>query len=100
VRVVWTKAANSNLQAIFDYIAQTSDDYARRIVQRIVRRADQIATFPLSGRIVSEFQFGQLREVFERPYRIIYLIRPDRIDIITVVHMSRDLSPDKESNAS
>ena len=91
MRVVWTKAADSNLQAIHDYIAQTSADYARRTVERITDRSRQIGAFPMSGRTVPEFQVGQLREVFEHPYRIIYRIRPDRIDIIAVVHMSRNL---------
>jgi addiction module RelE/StbE family toxin len=100
VRVVWTEFADNNLQAIYDYIAQTSPDYARRMIERITTRVDQIAAFPLSGRIVPEFHIGQLREVFEPPYRIIYRIRPDRIDVITVVHMSRDLNADRESDAS
>jgi len=100
VRVVWTKFADNNLQAIYDYIAQTSPDYARRMIAKITTCADQIAAFPLSGRIVPEFNFGQLREVFEPPYRIIYRIRPDRIDIVTVVHMSRDLNADRESDAN
>jgi len=100
VRVVWTKAADNNLQTIYDYIAQTSADYARRMIQKITAHSGQIAAFPLSGRIVPEFEFGQLREVFERPYRIIYRIRPDRVDIITVVHMSRDLTASDRSNAN
>lgn len=100
MRVVWTQAADNNLQAIYDYIAHTSPDYARRMIEKLTARADQIATFPLSGRIVPEFHFGQLREIFERPYRIIYRIRPDSIDIITVVHMSRDLSTGGESDAN
>ena len=91
MRVVWTNAADSNLQATYDYIAQTSADYARRTVERITARSRQIGAFPMSGRTVPEFQVGQLREVFEHPYRIIYRIRPDRIDIIAVVHMSRNL---------
>lgn len=93
MRVVWTKAADSNLQAIYDYIAQTSADYARRTVERITDRSRQIGAFPMAGRTVPEFQVGQLREVFDHPYRIIYSIRPDRIDIIAVVHMSRHLDP-------
>ena len=91
MRVVWTKAADSNLQAIYDYIAQTSADYARRTVERITARSRQIGAFPMAGRTVPEFQVDQLREVFDHPYRIIYRIRPDRIDIIAVVHMSRHL---------
>ena len=91
MRVVWTKAADTNLQAIYDYIAQTSADYARRMVERITARSRQIGAFPMAGRTVPEFQVGQIREVFEHPYRIIYGIRSDRIDIVAVVHMSRRL---------
>lgn len=91
MRVVWTKAADSNLQAIYDYIAQTSADYARRMIERITSRSRQIGTFPMAGRTVPEFQVDQLREVLEHPYRILYRIRPARIDIIAVVHMSRNL---------
>jgi len=59
------------------------------MVDKITSRTEQIATFPLSGRIVPEFNVGQLRELFERPYRIIYHIRPNRIEVIAVIHMSR-----------
>jgi toxin ParE1/3/4 len=100
LKIVWTKFANSNLQAIHDYIAQTSVDYARTMIERLTNRSRQIEAFPLAGRVVSEFQLGQLREVFEQPYRIIYRVRPDRVDVITVVHMSRQLTPDDESVTS
>ncbi len=100
MKVVWTKFANRNIQAIHEYIAQTSVDYARTMIERITGRSRQIEAFPLAGRVVPEFRVGQLREVFEHPYRIIYRIRPDRIDVITVVHMSRQLKTDDESVTS
>lgn len=97
MRVLWTKYANRNLQSIYDYISQTSADYARRMIQKIVARSPQIETFPMAGRPVPEFHIGQLREVFEHPYRIIYHIRSDRIDVIAVVHMSRHLDTLEQS---
>jgi toxin ParE1/3/4 len=100
LKVVWTRFANSNLQAIHDYIAQTSVDDARTMIEKLTNRSRQIETFPLAGRVVPEFQVGQLREVFEQPYRIIYRVRPDRVDIITVVHVSRQLTPDDEAVTS
>jgi len=32
---------------------------------------------------------GQLRELLERPYRIIYHVRADKIEVVAVIHMSR-----------
>jgi toxin ParE1/3/4 len=49
VKVLWTDSAVAQLQAIHDYLAQTSPDYAVRIVDRLTRRSIQIAAFP-SGR--------------------------------------------------
>jgi len=89
--VVWTDYAKQSLRAIHAYIAQSSPEFARRMVDKITSRTEQIATFPLSGRIVPEFNVGQLRELFERPYRIIYHIRPNRIEVIAVIHMCRHL---------
>ena len=87
--VVWTDTAKQGLRAIYDYIAQSSPEFARRMVDKITSRTQQIATFPLSGRVVPEFNVGQLRELLERPYRIIYHVRPDKIKVVAVIHMSR-----------
>lgn len=86
MKVVWTDTAKRNLRTIQDYIAQNSPAYAKRMVDRLTSCSKRIGVFPLSGRVVPEFELGQVREVFQRPYRIIYYIRPE---VIGVVHMSR-----------
>jgi toxin ParE1/3/4 len=55
-------------------------------VDRITKRTKQIGRFPQSGRQVPEYDVDQIREVFFGPYRIIYHIKADQIDIIAVVH--------------
>ncbi|MBE0508740.1 MAG: type II toxin-antitoxin system RelE/ParE family toxin [Marinospirillum sp.] len=42
--------------------------------------------FPLPGRKVPEYELDQIREVFCKPYRIIYHIKPNQIDILAVIH--------------
>ncbi|HYR74881.1 MAG TPA: type II toxin-antitoxin system RelE/ParE family toxin [Pyrinomonadaceae bacterium] len=88
MKVVWTDTAH-NLRTIHDYIAQNSPAYAKRMVDRLTARSKQIGDFPLSRRVVPEFEVSQIREVFQRPYRIIYHIRPDHVAVIGVLHMSR-----------
>ena len=92
MRVAWTDNAVRHLSGIYDYIALNSPTYALRMVDRITRRSTQIAANPLSGRIVPEYQEKDVRELIERPYRIIYRIRPDQIDILAVIHGARLLS--------
>jgi plasmid stabilization system protein ParE len=92
VKVLWTDAAVAQLEAIHDYIAQTSPEYARRIVDRLTKRSIQISTFPFSGRLVPEYELNEVREVVEGSYRIIYLIKADeaQLEVLAVIHSARE----------
>lgn len=96
MRVHWTDNAIGHLAAIHDYIEKDSLLYARRMVDRITRRSEQIGAFPRSGRVVPEYETEDVREVIERPYRIIYRIKPDQIDVLAVMHGARLLPPKLE----
>jgi plasmid stabilization system protein ParE len=72
VKVFWTDTAVQHLSAIYTYIAQNSPGYAQRLIDRLTKRSEQIAKFPLSARTVPEFETKQIREVIEGSYRIIY----------------------------
>jgi toxin ParE1/3/4 len=86
VRVHWTHTATEHLLAIYEHIAQDAPLYARRMIDRLTKRSEQIAACPRSGRMVPEYEAPDIREVIERPYRIIYRIKTDQIDILAVVH--------------
>ncbi|AFY99982.1 type II toxin-antitoxin system RelE/ParE family toxin [Calothrix sp. PCC 6303] len=92
MKVFWTETAVENLSAIYNYISQNSPQYATRIIDRITRRSQQIVNFPLSGRIVPEFETEQIREVIEGSYRIIYYIKPEQIDVLAVIHGAQEIT--------
>jgi toxin ParE1/3/4 len=95
--VCWTATAEEHLDSIYAYISANSEEYALRMVDRLTSRSQQIAEHPQSGRRVPEFDLGQIREVIEGSYRIIYHIKPDQVDVIAVLHGSRnDLSSEYE----
>ncbi|HLO84023.1 MAG TPA: type II toxin-antitoxin system RelE/ParE family toxin [Nostocaceae cyanobacterium] len=96
MKVFWTETAVNHLSSIYSYIAQNSPQYAQRLVERLTNRSEQIAQFPLSGRIVPEFESKQIREVIEGSYRIIYYIKPEQIDIIAVLHGSQQIQSMEE----
>jgi len=52
MKVHWTDTAQRHLDSIYNYIAQNSTEYAKRMVDRLTRRSQQISSHPLSGRIV------------------------------------------------
>jgi toxin ParE1/3/4 len=95
VKVHWTDTAVEHLQALHAYISKNSPQYALRIVDRLTRRSQQITQFPSSGRVVPEFEHGQIREVLEGPYRIIYYIKPHQVDVLAVIHAARSILPEE-----
>lgn len=99
MKVHWTETAEGHLDAIYGYIAQDSPEYALRVVDRITGRSQQISTFPLSGRSVPEYDMDQIREVIESPYRIIYYIKPDQIDVLAVIHGAQNTLKENEENS-
>ena len=94
MRVHWTNKALDHLLAIHEYVAQNSESYANRLVDRLTRRSEQIGLFPQSGRMVPEYKRADIREVIERPYRIIYRVKENQIDVLSVVHSAQQLPPE------
>jgi toxin ParE1/3/4 len=91
--VVWTANAKRELQAAHAALALTSVRYADALVDRVTRRTADLARFPYLGAEVPEYDDALLREVYEHPYRIIYRVRTDRIEVVSVVHSARQLPP-------
>ncbi len=91
MKVHWTENAIQHLIAIYDYISQDSPFYAEKMVDRLTRRSQQIADFPQSGRRVPEYRNDDLREVIEGPYRLIYRLKPEQVDVVAVIHGARQL---------
>lgn len=92
MKVLWTHSALAQLAAIHSYVAQTSPEYARRIVDKITERSIQIAAFPFSGRMTPEYELNEVRELIEGPYRVIYFVgtENDQIEVLAVIHSARE----------
>lgn len=69
--VIWSATAQFRLDEIYSWIDADDKDAAVKWIAKIVDRADQIAAFSMSGRVVPEFNMPQIREIMEGPYRII-----------------------------
>lgn len=92
--VYWTPEAQTRLEDIEAYIAKDAPAAAKDMIARLLARARQLESAPLSGRQVPDYRRDDLRELLERPYRIIYRVTEARIDILTVMHY-RQLLPHK-----
>ena len=94
MRIACTEKAEKQLDQIFDYIASDSTLYAYRTVGQIIESAESLPPHPRKGRKVPEYEWEDIREVFHNPYRIIYLLKEDTIEILSVIHGARLLPED------
>jgi len=60
-------------------------------VERIIVAADRPADYPKVGRIVPETNDETVRELLYQRYRIIYRVKGDSIEMLSVIHGARDL---------
>jgi len=92
MKVFWTDPAISDLEAIQDYIARDSELYASDFIASILDEVERLESFPEIGRTTPEANSSKVRELLYGNYRIIYRIHQETVQILTVIHGSRDVS--------
>src|SRR3989344_2804835 len=81
MKVVWTEEAQAHLDGIHRYIERDAPFYAKQVVDKLTRRSEQLIAHPRSGRIVPKYDNPELRELIVFPYRLVYRLKPDRMDV-------------------
>jgi len=84
LKIIWSQESLKQLIKIENFIMKDSPERAISFVNRLVDRAEKIKDYPFKGRIVPEFSSENIREVFEKSYRIVYRISKDQIEIVTI----------------
>ncbi len=84
MKIFWTKEALLRLQDTEEYISRDNPVSAIELVDKLISVAETIVDYPEKGRIVPELSIEKIREVLHKNYRIVYLIKKNSIDILTV----------------
>ncbi len=92
MKLIWTELALADLESIRDYIARDSAAYAARFLGRLVEAAEILERFPETGAVVPELQVYAVRQMLHRGYRLLCRIAAARVEMLAVVHGSRDLT--------
>jgi toxin ParE1/3/4 len=84
MRLIWSKEALNKLVEMEDYIAEDHIENAIRFIDFLISQSLLIVDNPKMGRVVPEFSDPNIRELIIKGYRIVYLIKDVRIEILTV----------------
>lgn len=89
MRIEFSATARSDLLSIRRFIAQDNERAAERVVLRILQSVRHLAIFPELGR---EWMRSGTRamSIPGLPYRVHYQIAGATVEVLTVVHTSRE----------
>jgi toxin ParE1/3/4 len=88
-----THQAEADLESITDYFAANNPDAGIRVLDAITAKCRQLANQPRQGRERGDLGAG-IRSVVVRRYVIYFRGTATGIDVLRVLHGSRDITPD------
>lgn len=94
MKVVWTPLARRRLAEIEAYIATDRPKAAREVAARLVKRSHTLRQPPLTGRRLTQYPNDDIRELLDRPFRLIFRVKAGTIEIITLMHYRQLLPSD------
>ena len=92
IRVIWSSEALEDLETIYDFLAESSQQAAQNVSERILLRVRQIEDFPQSG-VLHRSLKGNNREyryLVEGNYKIIYSLIPKYAVIAAIFDTRKD----------
>jgi len=90
MQVVWSEAAEGDIEEIGLYIAQDNVTRALSFMDELELKAESLKFSPLKG-VSREFLLSGLRLLPHGNYNIYYVVRGDKVTIARVMHGARDI---------
>jgi toxin ParE1/3/4 len=95
MRMLWSPLTVERAGEIAEYISRDNPTAAKKWVDTVFSKVEQLKSFPESGRIVPEINNKDFRELIYGNYRIIYRIEKTQISILTIRHGKQILPIDE-----
>ena len=91
MRVVFTPAAEQDLDDIWFEVAQDSVKNADTVIDRLRDRSQQLSTFPQSAPARHDIS-AETRALTVGRYLVLYKLADEWVEVVRVVHGARDLA--------
>ena len=91
MRIVWSPTARRRAQQAVDFIAEDRPRGAVEWFDGLIERVELLRNLPDQGRMVLEWGDEAVREVLYEPFRVIYEVFPDHVEILALSHYRQEL---------
>ncbi len=92
-KIEWSPTAKLDFRDLILFISEDNLSAAKHFRNKILDHITQIFQFPYAGRIVPEFQDEDIREIIQKPYRIVYRVKKEKriLEIVRIWHAARGI---------
>jgi addiction module RelE/StbE family toxin len=90
VRVRWTRLALADLISARDHLVSENPLAAEAMLRKVRDAVQKLRRHPRMGRVVPERRSLGYREVVLPPYRLVYAVARDEIQVLRFWHARRD----------
>ncbi|MFD2533399.1 type II toxin-antitoxin system RelE/ParE family toxin [Gracilimonas halophila] len=90
MEVIFTDRFLTRVEECTDYIALDHVPTAIEWAEGVFEHCEQLRTQPDSGRMIPEFNRPERKELIHN-YRLVYELKPNRVDMLTIWHTSQML---------
>ena len=94
MKIKWTHEALDQLIEIEEYISKDSPSRAIQFMDQLIEHAEVLSDKPRIGRTIPELANPDIRELVFKKYRIVYRLKANCIEILTVFEGHRLLRAD------
>jgi plasmid stabilization system protein ParE len=91
LKVIWSPRARQKAREAVDFIKEDRPLASGEWLEGLVQRVLLLEEVPDQGRIVPEWGQPDVREVLHPPYRVLYQVSSERVEILTLSHMRQEL---------
>ena len=92
MRIRWAPAAADDLEGIHSYLRENHPPFAHKTIRKLYDAARSLKQFPHRGRI-GRVEGTRELVMAPLPYVIVYGMQEDTVQILRVIHGSRDWPP-------
>ena len=95
VPVRFAESAVEDLEDVKEwYRQQGAPAVGQRLISEVVARTEQLRCFPKSGPVVPEFNNPLIRQLIQKPFRIVYRYDEKEVAVVRVWRSERLMVPD------
>ena len=91
MEVILTDRFLTRVEECTDYIALDHIPTAIQWAEGVIEHCEQLRTQPDSGRMVPEFNRPEIKELIHGNYRLVYELKSNRVDMLTIWQTSQVL---------